>query len=102
MVKTLELPKARKGDRLVARVSPEDKALITRAAAMAGQSVAVFMVTTARKVAEETLESRERIVLNAEESRRFVKALLAPPRAPTKRMAAAMRAYRATVKSDLD
>ncbi|HXR09031.1 MAG TPA: DUF1778 domain-containing protein [Candidatus Acidoferrum sp.] len=46
--------------------------------------------------------SCERIVLNAERSRRFVEALLAPPRPPTPRMLAAMRAYKASVKSDLD
>ena len=48
------------------------------------------------------MEARERIVLSAAESRRFVKALLAPPRPPTAAMREAMRAYRATVKSDLD
>ncbi len=47
-------------------------------------------------------QSCERIVLDAEESRRFVEALLAPPRPPTPRMLAAMRAYKASVKSDLD
>jgi uncharacterized protein (DUF1778 family) len=55
-----------------------------------------------RKTAEKSLEARERIVLSAAESRRFVKALLAPPRPPTPVMRKAMRAYRATVKSDLD
>jgi uncharacterized protein (DUF1778 family) len=57
---------------------------------------------TARKTAVQTLETRQRIVLNAEQSRRLVEALLAPPRPPTKRMIAALRTYRATVKSDLD
>ncbi len=54
------------------------------------------------KMTEKTLEARERIVLNAAESRRFVKALLASPRPPTPAMRKAMRVYRATVKSDLD
>lgn len=99
---TLMKPKAQKRERLVARVSSEDKAIISQAAAIAGQSVGSFMLAEARKAALQTIESRERIVLNAEQSRRFVEALLAPPRPPTKRMIEAMRLYKATVKSDLD
>lgn len=91
-----------KRERLVARVSAEDKAIISQAAAIAGQSVGSFILSEARKAAVQTIETRQRIVLNAEQSRRLVEALLAPPRPPTKRMIAAMRAYRATVKSDLD
>lgn len=91
-----------KRERLVARVTAEDKAVIAHAAALAGQSVGSFMVAETRKAALQTIETRERIVLNAEESRRFVAALLAPPRPLTRRMIAAMRAYKATVKSDLD
>lgn len=94
--------KPQRRERLVARVTADDKAVIARAAALAGQSVGSFIVSEARKAALETIESRERIVLNAEQSRRFVEALLAPPRPPTKRMIGAMRAYIATVKSDLD
>lgn len=94
--------KAQKRERLVARVSAEDKAIISQAAAIAGQSVGSFMLAEARKSALQTLEARERIVLNAAESRRFVEALLAPPRKPTPQMLAAMRAYKASVKSNAD
>ena len=54
-----------------------------------------------RKAALQTIETRERIVLNAEESRRFVEALLAPPRPPTERMKRALKLYRKTVISDV-
>ena len=47
---------------------------------------AVLWAAEARKAALQTIEIRERIVLTAEESRRFVEALLAPPRPPTERM----------------
>jgi uncharacterized protein (DUF1778 family) len=94
--------RTQKRERVVARVTADDKAVISRAAALAGQSVGSFIVTEARKAALQTIESRERIVLNTEQSRRFVEALLAPPRPPTKRMLQALRAYKATVKSDLD
>ena len=102
MTATMTQRQPQKRERLVARVTAEDKAVIAHAAALAGQSVGGFMVAETRKAALQTIETRERIVLNAEESRRFVAALLAPPRPPTRRMIAAMRAYKATVKSDLD
>ena len=99
---TQRRPQKQKRERLVARVSAEDKAIISQAAAIAGQSVGSFILSEARKAAVQTLETRQRIVLNAAQSRRLVEALLAPPRPPTPRMIAAMRAYKATVKSDLD
>jgi len=90
-----------KRERLVARVTADDKAVIAHAAALAGQSVGSFVVAEARKAALQTIETRERIVLNAEESRRFVEALLAPPRPPTKRMLRSLKLYRETVISDV-
>ena len=88
--------------RLVARISPDDKAIIARAAALAGQSVGSFVLAQARKAALETIEARERIMLNAAQSRRFVEALLEPPRPPSPALLEATRAYRATVKGNLD
>ncbi|MGZ8939874.1 MAG: type II toxin-antitoxin system TacA family antitoxin [Limisphaerales bacterium] len=94
--------RAQKRERLVARVSLEDKQIITRAAVMAGQSVGSFMLSEARKAALASLEARHRIILNAEQSRRFVEALLAPPRPPTERMKRALKLYRETVISDVN
>ena len=91
-----------KSGRLVARVSSSDKAIIVRAAALAGQSVGSFVVTQARRAAQETLDTHERIALSAEQSRRFVEALLAKPPAPTVRMREAMKLSRVKVTSDLD
>jgi uncharacterized protein (DUF1778 family) len=102
MTATMTQRRPQKRERLVARVTAEDKAIISQAAAIAGQSVGSFILSEARKAAVQTLETRQRILLNAEQSRRLVEALLAPPRPPTPRMIAAMRAYKATVKSDLD
>ncbi len=91
-----------KGERLVARISRDDKAIIARAAALAGQSVGGFVLAQARKAALHTIEARERIVLSAAQSRRFVEALLAPARPPSPALLEAARAYRGAVKSDLD
>ena len=102
MPATLVYPKSAKRERLVMRVAAEDKAIISQAAAIAGQSVGNFILTEARKAAVQTIETRQRIVLNVEQSRRFVEALLAPPRPPTARMKRALKLYRETVISDLD
>ncbi len=86
-----------KGDRLVARITPEDKLLITRAAALVGQSVGSFVLTQARRAALTELETWSRIQLNAGQSQRFVEALLGPVRKPSATVAKAYADYRATV-----
>lgn len=91
------IAKPRKSDRLVARLTPEDKALLERAAGLEGCSVAAFVVSHVRAAAEKVVEENEVIRLTARESRRFVEALLAPPRPPTKRMQKALALYRETV-----
>lgn len=102
MVVAVKSKKVAKSGRLVARVSSADKAVIMKAASLAGQSVGSFVVAQARKAALETLEAHDRVVLNAEQSRRFVEALLAKPAAPTAKMREAMQQSRSKVKSDLD
>jgi uncharacterized protein (DUF1778 family) len=87
----------RKSNRLVARVTPEDKALFERAAVLEGCSVGAFVVLKVRAAAEKIVQGRETIRLNQEESRRFIKALLAPPHPPTKRFKAALKTYRKSV-----
>jgi uncharacterized protein (DUF1778 family) len=83
--------------RLVARISPEDKALLERAAGLEGTSVAAFIVGHGRAAAQEIVRQHETIRLDQAESRRFVEALLAPVSAPTPRMKSALALYRDTV-----
>jgi uncharacterized protein (DUF1778 family) len=87
-----------KAERLVARVSSDDKRTIERAAALSGQSVTSFVIAHARDAAERTLERHDRIRLNAEESRRFVESLLAPARKVPKAVKDAFDDYRQTVR----
>jgi len=87
----------RKAQRLVARVSRTHKKLFEQAAAIEGRSVATFVVAHAVKAAEELLREQKVIQLNAEQSRRFVRVLLAPPRPPTRRLKQALSFYRKTV-----
>jgi uncharacterized protein (DUF1778 family) len=94
--------RAQKTERLVARVSTEDKGIISQAAALAGQSVGSYILSEARKAALQTLESRQRIVLNAAQTRRMVELLLAPIRPQTERTKRALHSYRHTLASDVN
>lgn len=87
----------RRSNRLVARITPEDKSLLTRAAALEGSSLASFVVSHIRDAAQEVIRRYDSIQLNESESRRFVEALLAPPAKPTERFAKALRLHQATI-----
>ncbi len=98
-VKLLDAPKA---ERFVARVTRADKRIFQQAAALEGHSMATFVIHHAREAAEQILARRNTIRLNAEDSSRFVEALLAPPRPPNARMKRALKLYRETVVSDVN
>jgi uncharacterized protein (DUF1778 family) len=91
-----------KSERFAARVTRGDKRLFQQAASLEGRSMATFVIAHARRAAEKIIARRNVIPLNADESRRLVEALLAPPRPPTPRMLESIRLYRKSVKSDLD
>ncbi len=93
---------AGKDTRVFARISSGDKRLIEKAAALNGQSLGAFVIAQARTAASELLKEHSVIRLNVEESRRLVKALLAPPRPPTAAMKRAWKQYRETVISDVN
>ena len=86
-----------RSDRLVARIAPEDKALLERAAAFEGTSLAAFVVSHVRSAAQEVIRQHDLIRLNEAESRRFIEALLSPPGKPTRRFAQALELHRDTV-----
>ena len=88
---------SRRSDRLVARITPEDKSLLARAAALEGSSLASFVVSHIRDAAQEVIRRHDSIQLNEAESRRFVEALLAPPTKPTERFARALKLHQETV-----
>jgi uncharacterized protein (DUF1778 family) len=99
MATTLKEPKSQ---RFVARVTAADKQLFQKAAAIEGRSLAKFITMHTREVARQIVAKSDQIQLNAAQSRRFVEALLAPPRPPTPAMRESILAYRRSVKSDLD
>ena len=91
-----------KAQRFVARVTEADKQLFQRAANIEGRSMATFVVAHAREVAIRIVSRNNQIQLDAEQSARFVDALLAPSRKATASMKDSIRAYRKSVTSDLD
>ncbi len=61
------------------RASPQQKALIDRAAAIAGKSRTEFMLDCARQAAEQTIFDQRRIVMSDEQFSEFVRILDNPP-----------------------
>ncbi|MGI8913533.1 MAG: DUF1778 domain-containing protein [Chloroflexota bacterium] len=79
-------------ERLEARVCPEQKALLQRAAALAGETLTHFVVNSAQRAAEQTIREHEVLLLTPQESRQFVEALLNAP-APNAALRAATTHY---------
>jgi uncharacterized protein (DUF1778 family) len=92
------MAKEQKSRRLVARVTAADKQLFQQAAAIEGRSMARFIITHVREVARRVVNQSNQIQLDAGQSRRFVEALLAPPRQPAAALKKAMVRYRRQVK----
>ena len=68
-----------RGERLEARITADQKALIQRAADLEGRSVTDYVVSSLQDAARRTVEAHDVTVLSAAESRAFVDALLDPP-----------------------
>ena len=82
--------------RLEARVTPELKALLVRAAELQGTSLSDFVTWHIRQAANDTIRDHERIELDAHEREVFVTALLNPPE-PNQHLQRAAAQYRATM-----
>lgn len=80
---------AAKSARLAARVSPEQKLVLERAAALSHQPVSQFVVSSAIRAAEEAIREHDIFSLSARESRAVMDALLDPrPAGPSLRRVA--------------
>ena len=82
-----------KQDRLEARVTPEQKQLIARAAALRGSSVTEFIVASAQQAAADTIKDFELLTLQNEARDVFVNAILHPP-APNEAARKAAQRYK--------
>lgn len=85
--------------RLEARIAPDALAMVRHAAEIQGRSVSDFVVAAAQEAAQRTIEEAHIIRLSAEDQRRFVDLLLAPPE-PVPALARAKEAHAALIQGD--
>jgi len=85
--------RSRKEQRLEARVTPDQKRLIERAAELRGTTVTEFVVVSAQQAATETIRDFETLSLRDEARKVFVNAILNPP-APNATARAAAQCYK--------
>ena len=85
--------RSRKQERLEARITPDQKRLIERAAELRGTTVTEFVVMSAQHAATETIRDFETLHLRDRAREVFVNAILNPP-APNEAARAAVRRYR--------
>lgn len=79
--------------RLEARITADQKAVLVRAAALAGRTLSEFVVASAQEAAAKVIQEHETIHLSRADQIAFVSALLDPP-APDERLRQAAANYR--------
>ncbi len=87
----------RRDDRLAARLSPADKQLFKRAAAIRGGTLTEFVVNSAREAAQRTIREHDTISLTVQQTEMVLEALANPPE-PTEYLQTAAARYKATVR----
>lgn len=65
--------------RLEARISPETKALLQKAADLQGRTLTDFVLSTVQAEALRVIEQHQTLKLSLEDSQAFIDALLNPP-----------------------
>ena len=85
--------RARKQERLEARVTPAQKRLMERAAALRGTSLTEFVVASAQQAAANAIRESEVLRLRDQAREVFIHAVLHPP-APRDTARAAVERYR--------
>lgn len=83
---------ANKMERLEARIAPQQKRLIERAANLRGTSTTNFVLAAVERAAVETIKDYETLELRGDAAREFASTLLHPP-APNKALLAAAKRY---------
>ncbi len=77
--------------RLEARISPETKALLQKAADLEGRTLTDFVVASVQAEAYRVIEKHQTLKLSLEDSEAFANALLHPPQPNEALKAAALR-----------
>jgi uncharacterized protein (DUF1778 family) len=86
--------RSRKQQRLEARITPDQKRLIERAAELRGTTVTEFVIASAQQAAADTIKNFEVLILRDQARKVFVQAILNPP-LPNEAARAAARRYKA-------
>lgn len=79
--------------RLEARITADQKAVLVRAATLAGRTLSEFVVASAQEAAAKVIQEHEAIRLSRADQIAFVSALLDPPE-PAERLRQAAADYR--------
>jgi len=67
-----------RAERLEARITVSQKALIEHAAALQGRSVTDFVLSSVQEAAAKAIDEHQRLTLSVRDGRAFVQALAAP------------------------
>lgn len=67
-----------RAERLEARITPGQKALIEHAAALQGRSVTDFVLTSVQEAASRAIDEHQRLTLSVRDGRALVEALVLP------------------------
>ena len=84
-------PQPKSTARLEARISPETKALLQKAADLEGRSLTDFVVSSVQAEAHRVIQKHQMLKLNVEDSKAFVDAILNPPKPNNALQSAALR-----------
>ncbi|MEO0770882.1 MAG: DUF1778 domain-containing protein [Cyanobacteria bacterium J06649_4] len=87
-----------KAERVHCRVTPHNKALLKKAAALSGQDLTSFITAATVERAIEVIDKHERIVLSSRDAVSLLNALENPPE-PSETLTAAATEYKATYKT---
>lgn len=90
---TLETAETARSARLEARITADQKAVLVRAAMLAGRTLSEFVVASAQEAAAKVIQEHEAIRLSRADQIAFVSALLDPP-PPADRLRQAAADYR--------
>jgi uncharacterized protein (DUF1778 family) len=89
---TMDAASQNRNERINLRVKTSTKRLLTRAADFEGKTISHFILTSALKRAEETVQEHQMMTLNTKNSRAFFDALAAPVRF-NRKLTAALEEY---------
>ncbi len=97
MARAVKRQRSRKEQRLEARVTPDQKRLIERAAELRGTTVTEFVVVSAQQAAVSTIRDFETLTIRNKARQVFINAVLNPP-APNEAARAAAQRYLAQME----